>query len=377
MGIRVVGGVGGSSGGVSPIGGVSPTDNPGGPWPSWRNGLPLGVFSSISGTGSMSGLNASAGVLQATIDDYNGLVAAGNSIYTAANGGHNNSSQNKVCKIDLWPSSGLAPAWTVLDNGSASAGFEVAYNSDGRPASRHTGYNLQYVPQLNRIMAVTAWAYWGTGNYNDSFIDGFNLATNTWDAAGTWAKLFPTGVSFGPVQSCAVDPATGDCFVSGAPYQGQSLWRWQRSSNTWSRWAAWNATAPTDEYLTDWYNRASMVDTLRNRLMGFIDIAGSNKFQMLDLAVPAVRTLYLSQQISNFQYPGLVHDLDNDRYVIAAGAGVWAVNPTTGVTTSIATVTPGVNGTYTRLLYMQGLGGIVYLPTFASTIQFMPTRSLP
>lgn len=379
IGIRLpaTGGIG-SDGGVSPSpgGGVSPSGS-GSTWPTWRQGLTLGAFSSISGTGSMSGIP----VLAATIDAWCGLVAAGSSWFSALNGGHADSSQNKVCGIDL---SQNAPAWTIRHNGSTVVAANTPYYSDGLPASRHTGYNLQYVAQRNRIMAMGSWGiYSPSGNSAFPNVDGYNLLTNTWDPAGTYASS-PVNDQ---VTGVCSDPATGDCYTSGGTNYVNTLWKWTQATNAWSSgpWAAWNSTPPAypdnppSRYLRDYTNRALMVDPVRNAVVGFFDQPGSNWLQRISIAIPTVTTIVLSTEIvaTAPSYAGMVYDPDNDRYVIAVGAGLYGVHPTTGVVTTLASITPGVNGVYTRLAYFAALGGIAYLPNFTSTIQFMPTRTTP
>src|SRR2546423_482105 len=77
---------------------------------------------------------------------------------------------------------------------------------------------------------------------------------------------------------------------------------------------------------------------------------------------------------TQLEQSGFVHDLDNDRYLVLDGAGmVYAINPTSGATAVIFKMPTPSNGVFNRFAYFKDLGGVAYLPRFASNIIFMPT----
>ena len=77
----------------------------------------------------------------------------------------------------------------------------------------------------------------------------------------------------------------------------------------------------------------------------------------------------------------LVHDLDNDRYLLFIGekdsavrGRVYAVDPVTAVATKIADIPAAFNSSVNRATYFHSLGGVAYLPEYDSDVLFMPTR---
>jgi hypothetical protein len=80
------------------------------------------------------------------------------------------------------------PSWTLRLAPSKIVEKDVAYYSDGLPASRHLYSSLHFVPQVNRLMLFGAYATYGSA-WAFPTVDSFNLDTNKWDAAGTWGDM--------------------------------------------------------------------------------------------------------------------------------------------------------------------------------------------
>jgi hypothetical protein len=147
--------------------------------PAWASRAPLNQWIEIPNTAGAGG---------ATINPYSGwaFVPPSSELVCAAAGGHADSSDNRVTSIRLTDD---APAWKVRRAPSASAQSGVAYYSDGAPSSRHVYHMAKYIAATNRIMLMGArFTYSGSGT-TFATVDGFNLATNQWDPAGTWPNI--------------------------------------------------------------------------------------------------------------------------------------------------------------------------------------------
>jgi hypothetical protein len=103
--------------------------------PAWRRNLTVGQFSALPGTAGMNGTTTNS----ATIDAWNGLATGPTQWWSLANGGHEDSSENKVIVIDLADD---APAWRVINAGSPATDvppkINLLYYYDGLPASSHS-----------------------------------------------------------------------------------------------------------------------------------------------------------------------------------------------------------------------------------------------
>src|SRR5690606_17303874 len=135
-------------------------------WPAWRRSVPAGHWTRIEGTdlGDVIPKRRVQGALKARIDAWNGLAAdRGRSrLYSAANGGHADYAGNEVYELDLETD---RPRWKLLRGPSrkedvlASDYNRKAYHDyyrDGRPASTHTYYALQFLASRNAIFKFGA-----------------------------------------------------------------------------------------------------------------------------------------------------------------------------------------------------------------------------
>jgi len=201
---------------------VQPT-NPGAP--AWAANAPLNAWMEIPGTSGAGGTQ---------IESFSGWAKLPNGkIAIALAGGHTDGTKNSVAVIDLLAN---APAWVEVSPQSPIHTYEVAYEADGKPASSHTYYTTMWIPATNRLMRFGAIAVSLSGNTNYFTVDGFNLATNTWDPAGTYANM-PAGASGGaynpvtskvltifgtkyydPVTGVATNVATGNVNLPRAPW---------------------------------------------------------------------------------------------------------------------------------------------------------------
>src|SRR5690606_29235946 len=147
----------------------------------------------------------------------------------------------------------------VASNGSQ--GIYHDYYLDGRPASTHTYYALNFISSRNAIFKFASGSLWGSGNESNWNTDVFSLATNDWSAPNTWPSA-TAGVRGGAVAaSICKDPRTEQVYIATRG----NIRRFEPSSGTFSTLTSWiqNASAV--------YARGCAVDVDRNRVVYFGD----------------------------------------------------------------------------------------------------------
>lgn len=200
--------------------------------PAWLVGVPLNKWIEIPGTkavgsGLVPGENANdffAPSARAIRAYSGGLLREDTCEYfVALSGGHGDSRENFVGSVDLTQD---APAWTLRNPSSAVGDQNTTspYYADGKPASRHSYWSTQWIPQVNRIMTHGARF---AGNLSFPNSDGYNPATNTWDVAGTWPPCISSG-SVG-IALCK-EVATGVCWA----IVSSILYRWDPATGVWT-----------------------------------------------------------------------------------------------------------------------------------------------
>lgn len=351
-----------------------PVPSPG-TYPAWRMNKSVDQAFEISGTGSMGGTTSAA----TTIDVWNGLGAGPTSWWSALAGG-DGAPENAVISIDLAQD---APKW-VLNHPTTSPDNYTLYGPyylDGTPVARHTYWSTQYISAahdrngLDRVMVFSDYAAYGI--FNGAYfstgpqVDGFRVKEAQWDPAGTWQD---TPFVCAPT-SITKDLATEEVYLAG----GYQFARWNPATGLF---AEFFPTGPTK--LLAWDSLPSLVDTKRHRLVAIHDgrpyyNVGFIRLQCIDLTTSTYDDLPVTGAITTIPgYGGaMVYDPDNDRYVFFTGITnqAYVINPATGASTLLATFTETVVHTmFGRAAYFPALGGIAYLPSFASNIEFLPTR---
>lgn len=141
-------------------------------------------------------------------------------------GGHADYGGNEWVYIDYGQDT---PVPTLRRIPSSSVTADAAYNPDGRPNSRHTGWSPQWIAARQKLLLVTGWGLWGTGNSSTTNIDGFDPATNDWESSGTYP-------------ACPLTHGNGNLPISIAKDSSENVWLqntqgelgiWQQSTNTW------------------------------------------------------------------------------------------------------------------------------------------------
>ncbi len=364
-----VGGGGGSTGGGG--GGSVITAAP-----AWRQGLAKWQWVELPGTSLSNQLVSDAtGAMvapTARIDAWNGLAVNrdDNRVYLAGAGGHADWAGNEAYEIDLQADQ---PRWRLLRGPSAGADIVLAanYYADGRPSSTHLYFALQFVRVHNRIFKLSAGSVWGSGNESNSKVDAFDLTTNDWDPAGTWAEGLPAGGAID--RPYAQHPATDDAYT----FFTGSFRKWTAATATWTNLAARPSYA-NDDIVT---GSASAVDPTRQQVvflrnayrvaqhMG-LTLSFTGTLSDVTFTGPAVDAVSAGA-------PGLQYLPGDDVFVLKRStAGALAlIDPSTFVVTAQATTGPNppdaVNGIYTRFLYLPLLKGFAYLPRGSANFWFL------
>jgi hypothetical protein len=345
--------------------------------PRWRRDKPVGKFVEIPGTANLSGAASGLAVPEAVIDAWNGLAAGPSSWWSAASGGHGVWS-NATFELDLAVD---APRWKMVNAGSREQDVttDAAYYRDGLPVSRHTYYSAQFIQSRHRIMLFGCAAPYGVNNPPPAFqggkeLDGFDVQTNQWDAAGSYDKI---PIDFGNYVAqhsmpFVVDPRNEDVYAA-ANYQ---FAKWSAKTGKWTLIKPKGNVAPTA-----WELKSSLIDVKRNRWVSLTDgspyaTASGIRMQIIDLANYEMRDMPASGDVAGLpgSYSMLVHDIDNDRYLLATSNALYSIDPESGAVRRLMDIPESANGTYNRFAYFPALGGVAYLPRFSSNVLFMPTR---
>ena len=354
------------------------TPSVGGTVPAWLSGVSVNEFVEITGTSGADG---------AAVDPWGGLAIAGTVLVSACNGGHTNSSDNRVSSIDL---SADAPTWTRRSNPSDAGDIinDAEYYADGKPSSRHVYQHNHYVPGVGansagRVLMVGLRASYPSANDFTS-VDGFDLTTNTWDASGTWADV-PASGGYG----CVVDTLNNHIWTT-------SNRRLVPSTNTWStpsitgtfshRWPVAYDSSRHQFFALQWDDG-----------QGFgTDGTVATKLDIATNTATAITLNSISGALAQFEsdapeYAGMDYDVENDEFCFYEGYAdtqrVYVIKPTsgstwdisiksvTGVTPTAATGTKGSNyvGTNRRWIYVPTLKGFVLLSRASSNLYFLRT----
>ena len=350
---------------------VPPAPEPTNGDPAWMTGKALGEWIEIPGTSGAGGSGVHA---------FSGFAfnEASNEILIAAAGGHLDSFDNRVVSMRI---TDRAPVWRQLAAPSAVVRMDTAYYADGLPASRHLYSSIHYVPQLNRVMLFGCRATYGNA-YGFNVVDGFDLASNTWDPAGTHADL-PAG-NLGAV----LVRGTGELWTT-------DLARWSPVTKAW--------TNPITKRTADLVRSPIAHDSRRQQLfslqwadgMGYsapgvfatrIPLAGNEQFSV-SFAAGAALDSFIAEQPN---MAGMDYDAPNDQFLFYSGrdgaAGrIYGVKPNAGNVwelsllplsgTSRPPATP-IAGVHSRFRYVPALRGFLLMPaTGNSNMYFIRTSA--
>lgn len=336
--------------------------------PAWAANAPLNAWMEIPGTSGAGGT---------PIDSYSGWAKLPNArLGIAAAGGHTDGTKNSVAVIDLLVDS---PAWQEVCAQSPAHTYEVAYENDGKPASCHTYYSEIYVPARSRMMRFGAYAVSITGNTHFPTVDGFNLATNTWDPAGTYANVPAGGYGqaisdaglvllmwgsqlYNPVTGAVTSVSVGGATTPRAP------WAW-------------------DSKRGHFFGLCFGDNQEASQAAGLVaaKVTGTTMTQVA-IAASAARSQFIAEIPF---YAAMEYDPLNDCYLFYCGArtgtagSVYRITPNAGLTWDMDMLPSGTggitpvqtvaSGLMNKLSYVPELNGVVMMAKKASNLYFMRT----
>lgn len=272
-----------------------------------------------------------------------------------------------------------APSWTLRLAPSAAPKQNVAYYADGRPTSRHLYSSSHFVPQLNRVMLFGTYGAWGSG-WAFSTVDAFNIDTNTWDAAGTWADITPGHYGAASIRS------TGEVV-------SVTLKKWSPADRKWSDLVT-NPLADATRWPMAYDPRRNQMFCLQwgdgqgfdpQRLVASRVVLGANQQVAVSFNPSAALTQWLAEKPT---YAGMDYDVDNDRFLFYAGQGaaagrVYVIQPNDGNVWDMSLLAPAAGsakiaesssgGLQNRLRYIPALRGFVLLARGSSNLYFLRT----
>ncbi len=303
-------------------------------------------------------------------------------LWSVANGGHNDYSGNEADSINLLAD---APAWVQKRAPTQNVGpGDQSYYPDGTPASRHSYYGPVISTIRNRYLIPGGVMYGSVGPTRE-VMDGFDLTNNVYDAAGTYPNepipLFAGGAS------SVLDPRNDNIYFSS----NGSLAKWTQATNTW--------TMLTSSFPIGAIYQATAWDSKRNLAVFFsnpqYEPARAVTYAA-DSATTTVKT-YSGAQAGVVNNPGgdgityvpaldafLMHKGEHGGLVYRIDAATFAA---TSFTTTGGTNAPGLLDSadnfcgslpctqhiFQRFIYCAKLGGVVYQSYYSANLWFLRT----
>lgn len=238
---------------------ISVVDRPADSRPAWVKRAPLLTWSTISNTKMHSVLLEPVHkVLRGTPGWCGAALRHSGSEIFMGTGGHTSGASNSIYSIAL---NQQHPTW-VRRNEPTMKGLtqNAPYYEDGRPASRHTYWNIQFNQSRNLLMFVGGASFWGNGNATGKHVDVFDPVTNDYLPAGD-ASYFPDCIYKMQFDRPIVMDDNDNCY--DWVYWGSSpLSRLDNESRTWTVVARRTPTAAEA-------GPQLLFDKTRNRLVRF------------------------------------------------------------------------------------------------------------
>lgn len=354
-------------------------------WPSWRRRMKAFHWYNLPDS-SLAAAAPSVGVpgrLSARIDAWNGLAAnrANNRLYTAANGGHGDYSGNEVCEIDL---SLDRPRWKMLHEPTPreyivrSISHDINdYYLDGRPASTHTYYALQFLSSRNAVFKFSAGSLWGDGGQANWKTDAFSLKNDDWHPADTWPDAVPGSHRNVTARAICADPDTDQVYVA-AP---RELRRFDPERGRYDVLARWPVSYPSSVRAqpcavdTDRQTIIFFGSSRRHPNVGLLYDIRTNRFRDIQFRGDAV------SNVLALRYNASWYDGRAGYFLLKTrkGGDLYSVDPLTFEVAPLETfggenVPDAVNGVHNRWQWMPALGGYAYYPEYRSGIWFLATE---
>jgi hypothetical protein len=304
-------------------------------------------------------------------------------------GGHSDYAGNELASIVLAADS---PVWQLRCTRSEAAamkpygsgGTDPAWNTDGKPNSRHSYSGTHFIRKLNRYFAIDGYT-WDSANIRPMGPATFDVDAGAWEASGTWPAPPGSDSSSSP-GIYAKHPVTEDIYYGAGG--GYKLFKLDTTTKTWT-----TVTSAIGSYFpgTD----VQAIDSARNGLTVLSTRAGAGLtntvFFRVDLTtgVRTDLTMQASADWTAFQAMSTNHgglhyaaDLDCFFYCFGGtgqGGKVWKITHVSGDTWAIqqltmtgATVPAGTgvaNGNIlSRFRYLPALRAVMAFPAANSPI---------
>lgn len=359
---------------------AAPAPAPGAP--TWLGSTAVNQWVEISGstmTGVGGTMSAPFGALGASarVEAWSSFALKGTTAWCVAQGGHNDYYGNEVLSIDLAANS---PTWSVVKNSVSNAqpNNDSSRYADGSPSAVH-GYNtMQYDPVGDRIVRVGSGAFCKQGSSNGDMA-AYDIVSNTYLSNGTIPDMRTPGQA---KWASWCNPVTGDLYT----FFNFQIDKYTKSSNTWTTGVASSGT----QY---GYAAIACTDTTRSRAF----ICGGNPGARAPVHFTFATNTLASVAVSggaatavNDEQFGLQFCPTTDKFYLkngsTSGGGMVEIDASTFVCTTMTTSSGGsipaaldainsqYNGVFSRMLYIDlggGVGGLAYLPTYASNWWFL------
>jgi hypothetical protein len=339
--------------------------------PAWAVGAPLNAWIEIPGTSGAGGTQ---------IESYSGWAKLPNGKFAITlAGGHGDGQKNSTAVINMLAD---APSWVEVGPESPVHVNDTDYQPDGKPTTSHIYHTVMWVPTLNRLMRVGCLFASGALTMIYPHVDGFDLVTNTWAAAGTYPDIpgGGAGVMYNPVTNKVLvgnkyfDPVTG--------------------TNTAITTSGFQYGLPRFPWCWDPVRKQAFGICLGDG-QGYTLVAGVVAAKIVDTTATPI-TIAPSAARDQFvaDYPiycGLEYDPINDWFLLYEGRDlnvgrIYKITPNStntwdmeiftygsGGVTPIPTVSSGLMNKFS---YIPELKGIVMMATKASNLYFMRTGPL-
>lgn len=357
--------------------------------PAWRQGQAVGEFRQIVGSALSNTpptVNPNSKTLPPRMNNWNGysIDTRSSTVWSAANGGHNDWHGNEVLKLRLEDDN---PRWieVLASDSNVPQPTDAPYYPSGRPCSIHSYQVQQVIERRNRAIRFGATAGATIGNTFPK-VDGFDITVgvgvNGWDAPGTYADIpTPPAITAGLVS--VKNPATEDVYLF---VRNNIVWKWTETSNTWTQH---NTQIPPKDFL----ECGAAFDSTRNRIF-LLREAATGMRHTYDIATGTFTAQTLTGAaaaavVGGAKAQGLVYVPEVDAYFTrfqAAGGTVYRIDGATFECTTFATtggdsipqgavLLVGSNeNIYYRWRYVPGLQGIVYFPHYSADAWFLRTH---
>lgn len=309
--------------------------------------------------------------------------------WATASGGHDDWTGNQTLKFNINVASPVWEEAVVSTTGFTTPSNTTRY-SDGSVPSAHTYDCSKFIHSTSVAMRFPGCAYSTVGFQKDT-TEGFDTLTLTWAGVGTYPDL-PTPAPAAPAV-CKHYTTENVYFARN----NNNFYRWNKLANTYTDLGP---TIPQS-----FSDSATAHDHTREKIFLYggaeyasshlYDIAG-NTFSSFPItgAMPLPIDTSGNAAVSGSSYVnkgyGLGYDPNLDKYLVRfgdAGGAVYAIDPVTGVSTSLATTGGGsiaataiVAGTsqnvYGKWNYVSDLGGYsgwLYTPQHSSDSWFFCT----